>query len=109
MVSGNSDAHAEAVYRNFYGYYNGDDPQTYGVQWNGELWALLFFVAVSATIGLLIRQYRTNNTELYPLERFGSLTERANGLGMAFIVIMAGQILWALYITVIHILNGQRY
>jgi hypothetical protein len=109
MVSGNSDRQVEAIYRDFYAYYNGDDPQTYGVQWSGELWALLFFVVISATIGLLIRTYRTNDTALHPLEQFGPLTERAGRGGRAFLVILIGQIAWAVYITVTHVLNGQHY
>lgn len=111
MVSttGNSDTHVTRIYHDFYEFYNGDDPQTYGVQWNGELWALLFFVVISATIAIVIRQYRTHSTALYPLERFGPLTERASGLGFAFILILIGQFLWALYITIIHIVNGQHY
>jgi hypothetical protein len=108
-TSGISDTHVQTIYNEFYEFYNGDDPQTYGVQWNGELWALLFFVVIAGTTALLIRQYRTHSTALYPLERFGPLTERASGLGVAFIVILIGQIIWALYITIIHVVNGQHY
>jgi hypothetical protein len=108
-TSGISDTHVQQVYREFYEFYNGDDPQTYGVQWNGELWALLFLVVIAGTTAVLIRQYRTHSTTLYPLERFGPLTERASGLGIAFIVILIGQIAWALYITITHITIGQHY
>jgi hypothetical protein len=109
MVSGNSDHQVNQIYQQFYEYANGSNPQTYGVQWSGELWALLFFVIVSTTIGILVRQYRTHRTALYPVERFGPITERASGLGWAFIVILIGQIAWAAYITIVHILNGQHY
>jgi hypothetical protein len=109
MVSGNSDAQVHKIYNDFYEYYNSGNPQTYGVQWSGELWALLFFVVISGVTALLIRQYRAASTALSPLERFGPLTERAGGLGMAFIVILIGQLVWALYITVVHIMHGQHY
>jgi hypothetical protein len=108
-TTGISDTDVSRIYHEFYEYYNGDDPQTYGVQWNGELWALLFFLVISATAAILIRQYRTHSTTLYPLERFGPLTERASGLGIAFVLILIGQFLWALYITITHIVNGQHY
>lgn len=108
-VSGNSDSQVNQIYQQFYQYANGSDPQTYGVQWSGELWALLFFLILAGTIGILIRQYRTHSTALYPVERFGPISERASGLGTAFIIILIGQTLWAAYITIAHILNGQHY
>ncbi len=108
-VNGISDRPVSEIYREFYQYSNGGSPQTYGVQWSGVLWVLLFFVVLTVTIGVLIRSYRTNSTALYPLERFGPVTERASGLGVAFIVILIGQIAWALYLTIVHITNGQHY
>jgi hypothetical protein len=108
-INGIGDRDVTGIYGEFYQYSNGGSPQTYGVQWSGILWVLLFFVVLMATIGVLIRSYRTNSTALYPLERFGPVTERASGLGLAFIVILIGQIAWGLYLTVVHILNGQHY
>jgi hypothetical protein len=108
-VSGISDKHVDDIYRQFYEYSNSGSPQTYGVQWSGELWALLFLILVSGTIGVLVRQYRTHDTTLYPINEFGPLRERATGLGFAFIVILIGQVAWAIYITVVHIINGQHY
>ena len=107
--SGNSDAQVSEIYRQFYEFSNKDDPQTHGFQAGGELWALLFLLLLAVTIGLLVRQYRTRGSSLYPVERFGPLTERATGLGLAFAIILFFQLGWALYITVVHIVNGQHY
>jgi hypothetical protein len=108
-TNGISDSHVTQIYRDFYQYSNGESPQTFGMQWSGVLWAVLFIVVLAVTIGVIIRQYRTHSTALYPLERFGPVTERASGLGIAFIVILIGQIAWALYITIVHVTNGQHY
>jgi hypothetical protein len=112
MPSGSSPEKAEAYYDYLLSHHQTDGRvATWTVDWTALAWLWGFAISIAVILLLWIWQYRTTGRGgLYPVQRWAGYTsELARPASLFFVLLTAGLTLFAVVLTISHLVNGQLF